>query len=353
MSQTLALKCPLPTKFPLISTHLLRPALTTLLKSLAFSTFAISAQADTFNIAWDNDLLTGSDRGYTNGVKLSYLTATADNPQRKSSRLARYAVDSLGFLPGMDQLEKKQALAVSLRQLMVTPEDISANEPRLDDLPYAGYLSVSTTLWSWDANSITGYGVHLGVVGPESGAAASQKWVHKLTGSEEPNGWDFQLGTDVVGGVQAAHARKVVQSGSPDGLEQEVSLISSARLSSFRTAGRVGMVWRIGQHLPVNFVPDYAGTATTIGLPGALSARRHGWSVFIGLGLEYVPYSYLDANSAPYQFDESLVQGQAGIGGTWQWNQLQLALILRATTGEEDSNKDNFSFGTLSMTWAL
>lgn len=340
-------------ELPLLSKHRSWPPLKTLLTGLAFATFANTTQADTFNIAWDNDLFTGMDRGYTNGLKLSYLTATADNRQKKSSRLAQGARDSFAFLPGLDSEAQDHALAFSLRQLMVTPADIAAREPIMDDLPYAGYLLAGTTLWSWDASRITGYGVHIGVVGPESGAEASQKWVHKLTGSETPNGWDHQLGTDVLGGVQAEHARKLIKTGSPDTLEQEVSVLGSAMLSSFRTSGRVGVVWRIGQHLPVNFVPDYAGTASTIGLPGALSARRHGWSVFIGLGLEFVPYSYLDANSAPYQFDESLVQGQAGIGGTWQWNQLQLALILRATTGEEDSNKDNFNFGSLSMTWAL
>ncbi|WP_227537938.1 lipid A deacylase LpxR family protein [Marinobacter vulgaris] len=343
----------MPTKLPPLLIHRLHPALTTLITCLALSTLSVNARADTLNIAWDNDLLTGSDRGYTNGLKLSYLTATADDQQRKSSRVARGARDTLDFLPGLSSRTRDQALAFSLRQLMVTPADITAREPPLDDLPYAGYLSASTTLWSWNANRITGYGVHLGVVGPESGAEAAQKWVHKLTGSEEPNGWDYQLGTDVVGGVSAAHAQKLLQSGSPESLEQEVSLLGSAMLSSFRTNARVGMVWRIGQHLPVNFVPDYAGTASTIGMPGALNTGGEGWSVFIGVGVAYVPYSYLDDNSSPYQFDESLIQGQAGIGGTWQWNQLQLAMILRATTGEEETNKDNFSYGTLSLTWAL
>lgn len=343
----------MPPKLPPLSEQLLRPTLATLLKSLTFSVFAVTAQADTFNIAWDNDLFTGMDRGYTNGLKLSYLTATADDPKRKSSRLAEGARDAFDFLPGLDSGEQDHALAFSMRQLMVTPADITAREPRLDDLPYAGFLLAGTTLWSWDASSITGYGVHLGVVGPESGAEASQKWVHKLTGSETPNGWDHQLGTDVIGGVQAEHARKIMQSGSPDSLNQEVSVLGSAIVSSFRTSGRVGLVWRIGKHMPMNFVPDYAGTASTIGLPGALNENGQGWSVFIGMGLEYVPYSYLDKNSAPYQFDESLIQGLAGIGGTWQWNQLQLALTLRATTGEKETNKDNFSYGTLSVTWAL
>ncbi|SFM47462.1 hypothetical protein SAMN04487961_0390 [Marinobacter pelagius] len=42
---------------------------------------------------------------------------------------------------------------------------------------------------------------------------------------------------------------------------------------------------------------------------------------------------------------------QIGIGATRQWQSLQAALILRATTGEEQSDKESFSFGTLSLTW--
>lgn len=311
------------------------------------------SRADLLNIAWDNDLLTGSDRGYTNGLMISYLTDSAQKQDSPSSRPARTAKNTLDFLPGISSPGHQRALAFSLRQLMVTPANIAVTPPNTNDLPYAGYLSTSATLWSWDANTITGYGAHLGVIGPESGAEASQKWVHKLTGSERPKGWDYQLGTDVVGGLQGAHGRILIEQGSSDDLQQEVSLVGSATLSSFRTSLRVGTVWRTGHNLPLNFVPDYASSSSTIGLPGALDSNGPGWSVFIGLGLEVVPYSYLDKNSTPYRFDESLLQGQAGIGATAHWEKLQLSLILRATTGEEETNKDNFSFGSLSMTWAL
>lgn len=327
-------------------------------KFLNLVIFAVAAlpgpgRADLLSVAWDNDLLTGSDRGYTNGLMISYLTAPVPHHDSGSPEPVQAASNALDFLPGLTPAGHQQALAFSLRQLMVTPANIAVTPPDTNDLPYAGYLSASTTLWSWNADTITGYGAHVGVIGPESGAEASQKWVHKLTGSEAPEGWDYQLGTDLVGGIQGAHARKLFQHGSAAELQQDVALIGSATLSSFRTSLRVGGVWRIGHNLPVNFVPDYASSASTIGLPGALDGNAPGWSVFIGLGLDVVPYSYLDKNSSPYQFDESLFQGQAGIGATMHWDKLQLSLIVRATTGEEETNKDNFSFGSVSATWAL
>ena len=312
-----------------------------------------SANAEQFNLAWDNDLFTGSDRGYTNGVRLSYLTNTAEDSGGGSARLARAGRDSLSFLPGVGDVANNHAMSVSLRQLMVTPADISQEEPQFNDIPYAGHLSLSSTLWSWSADSITGYGAHIGVVGPESGAEASQKWVHKITGSERPKGWDNQLGTDVVGGFQAAHGRKLLQAGQRGDLEQQFSAVGSGLLSSFRTSATVGVIWRMGRNLPANFIPDYAGSSSAIALPGSFSGAKSAWSVFIGLGAEYIAYSYLEDNSGPYRFSEGPLLGQLGLGGTWQWDNLQAALILRATTGEEQRNQDNFSFGTLSFSWAL
>lgn len=310
-----------------------------------------SALADTFNISWDNDLILGLDQGYTNGVRLSYLTSASNDAKSDSARVSRAVGEWFEAFPGVNPESQDQAVAFSLRQLMVTPADISREEPLLNDLPYAGYLALSSAVWSWDEETITGYGIHIGVVGPESGAGASQKWVHKLTGSEKPRGWDKQLGTDVVGGVQATHARKLWRSGSKGELEHELAWVGSATASSFLTSASLGGVWRMGKYLPVNFVPDYAGTSSTVGLPSALSDAGEGWSVFIGMGLEYVPYSYLKDNAGPYQFKESLLLGQAGIGATWQWQNFLAGLVIRATSGEEQSNKDSFSFGTLSLTW--
>ena len=236
---------------------------------------------------------------------------------------------------------------------MVTPEDVTVEGPQFDDTPYAGHLSLSGTLWSWNADTITGFGAHIGVIGPESGAESVQKWVHKATGSDKPQGWGNQLGTDVVGGIQAAHGRKLLQAGQGGNIEQRVSVIGSALLSSFRTSVKTGLVWQLGRHLPMNFVPDYAGTSSTIALPGSFNDSGSSWSVYVGLGVEYLGYSYIDDNARAYRFDEGPLIGQLGLGATWQWDHLLASVTLRATTSEDERHKDNFSFGTLSVSWAI
>src|SRR5690554_7442474 len=78
--------------------------------------------------------------------------------------------------------------------------------------------------------------------GPESGAESLQKWVHNATGSDKPQGWGNQLGTDVVGGIQAAHGRKLLQAGQGGNIEQRLSVIGSGLrwyLLNHRFAGLV------------------------------------------------------------------------------------------------------------------
>ena len=101
------------------------------------------------NLSWDNDLLTGTDRGYTNGVRFSYLTDTADENDGKSARFARILRDELRFLPGIGTADSKQAVSLSLRQFMVTPEDITVEDPQFDDIPYAGQAArVGESAWN-------------------------------------------------------------------------------------------------------------------------------------------------------------------------------------------------------------
>lgn len=325
-----------------------RRALVLLLPAL----LASPLKADMFTFSWDNDLFIGQDQGYTNGGYLAYLTNSAEDEDAPSTISAALR-NKMSWFPGIGAGSDQHATSFSIAQLIVTPEDISRREPRETDLPYVGYLSLSSSLWSWNDETITGLGLHLGVVGPESGAESIQKWVHKATGSDRPRGWDSQLGTDVVGGVHAAHGRKLLQFGDQGEIEHQLSSVSSATISSFTTSARTGLIWRMGRNLPVNFIPDYSGASATMAMPGAFSESGSGWSIFVDVHGEYIAYSYIEDYARPYRFDESPFVGQFGVGGTWQWGDFLAALTLRATTGEGDRNKDNFSFGTLSLSWAL
>jgi len=308
-------------------------------------------RADVLNLSWDNDLLTGTDRGYTNGVRFSWMSEPAEQDDRCMACLAGHVRDWLAPLPGIGAAAAEHSLSISVRQLMVTPSDIEADPPRYDDLPYVGYLSMSATLWSTAPGTVTGYGAHIGIVGKDSGAEAVQRWTHKLTGSTEPAGWEHQLGNDLVAGVRVHHADRLARGRLDSGLQYEASVSTAGQLSSFITSLDLGLVLRLGRQLPDNLIPDYSGSSSTIGLPGALG--RDGWSVFLGLGLQYIPYTYLESRSGPYRFDQKPLVGQAGLGASWQASDWLVSVILRATTAQEQRNNTHLSYGTLALTWRI
>lgn len=309
--------------------------------------------AGTLGISWDNDLLTGSDKGYTNGVRASYLTTPAEKANHCRFCLARRMRDQLSPMPGIARPDSQHSLVFSISQLMITPENIEARSPQFDDIPYTGYLSGRAGLWSWNEDRITGYGLLLGVVGPESYAEESQKQVHRITGSTDPNGWDNQLGTDVIAGVGATHARRVFSAGDPASLEQDMGWVTGLRASNFLSDGRLGLSWRMGSHLPTNFIPDYAGISSSIGLPGALNVSDSGWSVFAGMMAQWIPYSYIDEEADNYRYNQNALVGHAGIGAGWHTPGFQATLTFRTTSSQNKTNKSPLTFGTISLTWRL
>ena len=323
------------------------------LTGLACALFSVPSVGGTLGISWDNDLLTGSDKGYTNGVRASYLTTSAEKNHSCQLCLAKKARNQLSPMPGIGGSNSQHALVLTITQLMITPENIEARSPQFNDIPYTGYLSGRAGLWSWTPDRITGYGMLLGVVGPESYAEESQKQVHRITGSTDPNGWDNQLGTDVIAGLGATRAQRFYSDANPEEIEHDMGWVASLRASNFISDARLGLSWRMGSHLPTNFIPDYAGISSSIGLPGALNASGSGWSVFAGVMAQWIPYSYIDEKAENYQYDQKALVGHAGVGAGWHTPGFQATLSVRTTSSQNKTNKEPLSFGTISFTWQL
>jgi len=301
-----------------------------------------SPHAGVLYFAWDNDLLVAKDRGYTNGLRLSWLGQAKPAPNTAS----------MHWLPGFSLLNDspQQAYGVSLRQSIITPEDIETVPPVLNDLPYAGHLSFDTGVFKWTRNTLIGYEFSLGVVGPESGAESTQRWFHKMIGSSRPEGWHHQLGTDWQAGISTTFGQRFSLP-KINSLEQEWILMGRGSLDTYRTGAELGVSWRLGKNLPFNFMPDYASLSSAAALPGLFEHNLSGWSIFAGASSEWVPHSYLGKNSSPYQYRQEQLVWHAGIGAALHRKSWHLALALRASTDQDVSHDDALTFGTLSMSW--
>jgi hypothetical protein len=140
---------------------------------------AISIQAE-------NDLFGGgTDRHFTNGVRLSFFY-----PAKRLPRVARALGAVLPFLP----VSRSSRFMLALGQNIYTPDDISATALIPDDRPYAGWLFSELGIVAPAGHHVDSFVVSLGVIGPASlGGAVQRFWHAHVINAPRPQGWQNQL----------------------------------------------------------------------------------------------------------------------------------------------------------------
>lgn len=309
-------------------------------------------QADTLGFSWDNDLFLGQDKNYTNGVRFSWVDDGQDDCEHNGGATCAVA-RTLDPLPGISAADERHALTVSLEQIMITPSDIERTTPDYNDLPYVGYANLEVGLFSWDQRNLYGYGLRVGVVGPDSGAENSQKFVHRVVGSNEPQGWDNQLGPDTIGGAWFIQAHRLFRHTGDHGYETELGTAWGIDANNFDGHAQAGGFVRFGRNLPGNFIPDYAGIGTAGSLVGLFDRRGFGWELFLGLAGQYTGYSYIEEHAGPYDIEARDFTGTA-IGGFGLRNDgFSFTMTLQTSTSPLRDSNDPLSFGNLSFMWAI
>jgi len=169
-----------------------------MIKTAAFSSTALisllflsNAQAATpapdpdsiITLQIENDAFSipGTDRYYTSGESLGYVLPTGVLPDF----VANLGHDLLG--------EGTQRLAFNLQQVIYTPVDTQLYDPNPYDRPYAGELTLHTTLiqdTDWTRSLAQ---VSLGVIGPAALGQSIQNGFHSIIGDKSTKGWNYQL----------------------------------------------------------------------------------------------------------------------------------------------------------------
>lgn len=136
--------------------------------------YTIQIENDAFSIP-------GTDRYYTSGERLGYVTPTGLLPGPVA------ALGHILFGQGAQRFE------VDVQQVIYTPVDTQVYDPNPEDRPYAGELSLRGTLIQDTAASRSLLGIAGGVVGPDSLAQPIQNGFHSIIGDTSAKGWHYQL----------------------------------------------------------------------------------------------------------------------------------------------------------------
>jgi lipid A 3-O-deacylase len=235
---------------------------------------------------WENDVVGGTDRNYSNGLSL-VASLRGRGP--------------LGWIwRAVGAADSQLVSGYEVSQMINTPKDIRSPNPDPNDMPYSGILYGGvSTLWA-HGDRLEGFKLVAGVVGPASGAERTQRAFHRLIGSPEPMGWSHQLENQFILNMVAEHRRRFTIVGSPSGWQGQAIPLVGGTAGNGLVQAQAQARFRVGYHLPDDF-----GTTQLRGLgnqpfPGSRHGNaRFGVHGFAGIGGTAVARNLaLDGNSS-------------------------------------------------------
>ena len=309
------------------------------------------AEADWWSFTMDNDIFVGTDDGYTNGLYLSWY----DTPYASRPEPGMLAGWMMWAMPGAGGRSLQGEFAIrSIGQTMVTPEDITLEDPPLppDDLPYGGLLYYNDTFVRTYRDRADRASAVIGVVGDYSFAEQTQKFVHEITGSDEPKGWDTQLDDELVFqfGIGSIWRSWVSSGGNADLL-----LGADGAIGTIASDIGVTALIRYGRGLARNF----ANSVVLSQKANNPVSTEGGWYLFGGIGARYIANQiFLDGNT--YEDDVESVEYDPGtvpvmLGFAYSWQDLSFTFTVADLNLIESDDNDAASeygrYGSFTLAW--
>ncbi len=304
------------------------------------------------NIYFENDLFTGTDSNYTNGVKVTVISPDLVSFV-ESGKLPEWSLPYVYRLPFINNPEPglKRKIEFSFGQNMYTPADISRSDLIVDDRPYAGWTYFATAFHTRSSGQMDTIELQLGVVGPDSFADETQKGVHSLRDLQRPNGWDHQLKNEP--GLAAIYERKW----RPDPLYSNGTLALDfithlgCSLGNVATYANTGFETRFGWNLPDDFGASLIRPA---GNTSFSTRQQQGGYLFVGANGRAVARDiFLDGNTFAdsHSVDKKYFVADLAGGAAIYFQQFKLTWVQVLRTKEFDGQPDDHGFGSISLSF--
>ncbi len=314
----------------------------------------------TFTVYFENDLFAGTDRYYTNGVKLSWTSA--DLEKYADSRYASPLLPIFKLIPFINSPDYQKNLAFSLGQNIYTPDNTETSERLDNDRPYAGwlYLGVGVVWKNADVrNTLT---LNIGVVGSWSYAQEAQRIIHEARGFDVPQGWDNQLHNEL--GVVGVYERtwRWPHHEERAGLNWEFLPHAGVALGNVAVYANLGGELRAGFNLPDDFGTAGIAPSSTTSTPverGQAAPRAKfdlGAYLFARADGRAVAHNiFLDGNTFGHSVsvDHKPLVADLTAGVSLNYHSTKITYALTYRTKEFDEQKAAQVFGSVSLTLAF
>ncbi|MFA7554989.1 MAG: lipid A deacylase LpxR family protein [Spongiibacteraceae bacterium] len=309
-----------------------------------FCVLPVKADTDWVSVTLDNDLLLNSDGGYTNGLFLSLYDTGNHEEKPQPSWLLKPLMWTVSGLQHHDAIN-----IFTLGQTMITPQDITIKNPPEDEVPYSGLLFFNNSYLLIGDKYVDKISTSVGFVGPLSMAEISQKTIHKLVSSDQPEGWDTQIKNELVFQFSRGRAQRLWVADNSQWDFVGTNEISLGTISSGLNTG--GML-RYGTQLQSSYGTALMDSAR-ITNPSVIGV---GWNFYLGMNLEYI-FNQIFADGNTFRDSRSIDYEHLRLGVTVGFSYTRQRYSLTFAISDLDvidsELRDLTQFGRLTLAYKL
>ena len=305
----------------------------------------VLATTESYNTGWqlniDNNIFKRymKDRDYTGGIAFTATGSRAQSGWLNIDLVRGWLFDDLPIFETNSSAIKKHSVQYGM--VFITPDDISATQPVLDDRPFASLFYISNTELSVHPSSDKAYrsSLTIGLLGLDL-AGDIQGTLHEITGSDEANGWDNQISS---GGEPTAMVTLSVQQIQSDSASYQLSSHLEGNVG-FSTDVNAGMNWRWGRlNTPWwSFNPSHHEyIASAVSNARGVSGSKPEFYVFASANVKYRFYSSLlqgQFRESIHTLDSDQIEqllGSISTGVTREFgDNLRVSLFVRGVSSE-------------------
>jgi len=318
--------------------------------SLAFADENPRKELGTLNLKFENDLFSGADQNYTNGIRVSWIS-----PEGDTIRPLQLVRD---FLETFTQdTNKSTRFGLSAGQELYTPRDRYQTNLIVDERPYAGWLYGGLSLHTVtdrgegrkDQESIE---FDVGIVGPWALGEEAQNFIHDVRQIDTFDGWDNQIKNEL--GVVLHYERKwrlfdPIQTGP---LQFDAIPHAGVSVGNVITQASGGGAVRWGWNLPHDFGPPslIQGGAALDRQP----EKTTSYYLFAAADGRFVAHNiFLDGNTfrSSHSIDKENWVGDLSLGAAVLLGRVKVAYTNVFRTKEYKGQDAMSRFGSLSVSF--
>jgi hypothetical protein len=314
-------------------------------------------EMESFSFYYENDIVAGTDKNYSNAIKFSWISADLD----EYDALGNLTPDKSTFWGKFLSHEGFQRnIGISFGQNMYTPEDIETRELIKDDRPYAGLTYLGLALHRKNEIILDTIELNIGIVGPDSLAEDGQKLVHEITGSSIPNGWGNQLDNEFGFALTLQRSRRFVSRHIGTGWGWDLIPHAGLTAGTFAVYANTGAELRFGYYIPSDFGNALARPGENVSVPvgrsGNRTSRWHRFSITAFLSIEgrAVAHNiFLDGNTFTdsHSVDKKPFVGDFSSGLSINYKAFKLTYAHVYRSPEFEGQDKGHSFGSLSLSY--